>query len=99
MAGNTTLAPRQGLLDIAIRELGSPEAVFDIAISNGLSITDSLPAGASITIPATSPSRIASAYQSLGINPATELSALDFANTVAGEGIEFWAIETDFIVS
>ena len=35
----------QNLLDIAIQEYGTPYAVFDLAIVNGLGITDDLEEG------------------------------------------------------
>ena len=43
--------PNQSLPDIAIQELGSIEAVFDIAVANNLSVTQNLLPGQEIIIP------------------------------------------------
>ena len=43
----------QNLFDISIQEFGNIEALFDIAMVNGLSITDDLVAGQELIIPKT----------------------------------------------
>ena len=46
-----TILHNQSLLDIAIQHTGAVENTFAIAVANGLSLTDDLPAGAEIKIP------------------------------------------------
>ena len=89
---------QQSLLDLAIQIAGSPEAVIELAIKNDLSITDDLTAGNDILddigIVNTD---IAGYYANKKLTPATWSE--DEIEEIAGEGIEFWAIEYDFIVS
>lgn len=99
MGDSITIAPRQSLLDIALQVYGQPEAIFDIAMLNDIAITDNLQSGNKLIVCNTTPSRIATIYYANGIKPATAITEIDQANTFAGEGIEFWAIETEFIIS
>jgi hypothetical protein len=90
----------QSLFDIAIQTLGSAEAAFDIALANNLSITDDLEVGHLLQIPQQTSDYVKKQtveyYRINGIKPAT---AIDNEITVLLEGIEFWAIEYDFIIS
>lgn len=63
---------RQSLLDIALQETGTIEAAFDIAVANGISITDYVP-GTILTIPDTAPvnEQILAYYKTNFISPAT----------------------------
>ena len=91
----------QSLFDIALQTLGCTEAAFDIALINGISITDELLTGQILQIPSMSgytQRRNAEYYTINGIMPATAITA-DIANTVLEEGVEFWAVGDDFIVS
>ncbi len=92
MADEIKILPRQSLFDIAVQECRSTEAAIDIALRNGLSITDRLQVGDLLKIDRAKKSVII-------INPATEIDDIDYASTIANEGIEFWAIEEDFIIS
>jgi len=83
----------QSLFDIALQAAGSIDSVFDIATANGLGITDELPVGMLLTVPKVVNRRIVEYYRVNSIIPATAVEA----NTQ--EGIDFWAIEYDFIVS
>jgi hypothetical protein len=87
----------QSLFDIAIQAAGSVEAVFDIALANGIGITDELQPGTVLVIPAVLNRQVADYYSSRGIRPATVLSADDA--TLLRDGVEFWMLEYDFIVS
>jgi hypothetical protein len=93
-----TVQNRQTLLDIALQELGSAEAVFELAVVNNCSITGDLDAGRVLDIPAVSQyvrRQIADYYRVNGINPATQLDdTMSF-----DEGIGEWEIENDFTVS
>jgi hypothetical protein len=87
----------QSLFDIAIQAAGGMEAAFDIAMAGARSITDVLVAGASLAVPEVANRQVADYYSTHGIKPATALSANDA--TLLREGIEFWLLEYDFIVS
>lgn len=68
----------QSLLDIAIQEYGSVEAVVDIAMENDLSITDPLTPGQVILIPGDPiDSDIVTYYANRNIKPATAISELE----------------------
>jgi hypothetical protein len=87
----------QSLFDLAIQAAGSVEAVFDIALANGVGITDELVAGAAVVVPAILNRQVADYYKVNNIKPATALSAQDAEFTL--EGIGAWRVEYDFIVS
>ena len=87
----------QSLFDIAIQAAGSVEAVFDIALANGISITDDLEPGTVLVVPAVLNRQMAEYYRINNIRPATALSAAD--EMLLHEGIGFWFIEFYFIVS
>lgn len=86
----------QNLLDIAVQELGSIEAVFELAINNGKSITSYLNAGEVLQLPEVVDEDIANYFQSRERKIATE-HHVDVETAVGG--ISFWAINDDFIVS
>ena len=91
----------QSLFDIALQTLGCTEAAFDIALINGISITDELLTGQILQIPSMSDytqRRNAEYYSINNILPATAITA-DIATTALEEGIEFWTVEYDLIVS
>jgi hypothetical protein len=87
----------QSLFDLAVQAAGSVEAVFDIADLNGWGITEELPAGARVEISTVLNRQVAEYYRVNGISPATGITA-DDAPAVQ-EGVEFWGIEYDFMVS
>jgi hypothetical protein len=66
----------QSLLDIAIQELGSADAAFDIALINNINITDDLQTGQILQIPQTANDyvrrQIVNYYKINEIKPATE---------------------------
>lgn len=61
----------QSLIDISIQELGSAEGAFDLAMLNGLNITDEIPAGFDISLLATVNKSTAGYYANKAIKPAT----------------------------
>lgn len=87
----------QAWIDIALQQLGTEERLFELCDLNGAGITDELAANTLISAPEPEPNvkRIISALQARKpsslrtLAPGAELE----------EGIEFWAIELDFIVS
>lgn len=84
----------QTLLDIAIQEAGSIEALFDLAEVNELGVTDALISGDLIKVVDIINEPIQSFYKQKQFKPAS----IDIT-TELPEGIEFWGIEYDFIVN
>lgn len=86
----------QSLFDIVIQGTGYMESVFALAIENGLSITDHLDGISTISIPAgTEKDRdMVNYFTQRNLKPATDISRAGIE-----EGIEFWYIERDFVIS
>lgn len=99
MNKTATIEPGQSLLDIAIQHSGSIEAALAIAAANDLSVTDSAAAGNMVTVDLVMNKSVVNQLAVLEIKPATGITAIETASTISDEGIEFWAIEIDFIVS
>ncbi|MCH5215171.1 MAG: LysM peptidoglycan-binding domain-containing protein [Muribaculaceae bacterium] len=96
-----TVKDRQSLLDLAVKNGGSIETAMAIAEANGINITDELTDGQELEIPEplmNADGRTAGRYATLGLEPATELSAEDMAACPYG-GINYMGIEIDFEVS
>ena len=90
----------QTLLDIAIQLCGSAEAAYDIALLNGLCISDDLVVGRELMIPDVLNKQINSYYTSKDLRPATGISLTSSIDIPpALQGIGYWAIETEFIIS
>lgn len=91
--------PLQSLLDIAIQHTGAVESVFAIAVANGLSLTDDLPAGTEIKIPdsVNKDSDVLNYYTAKRLQPATAVILPPEEERL--EGIGYWAISVDFKVS
>ena len=68
-----TVGSNQGLLDIALQEFGDVRAGFDIALLNGLSLSDPLYAGQRLLMPQSPYQQrdIQAYYRAKGIRPAT----------------------------
>ncbi|MBO4778102.1 MAG: hypothetical protein J5588_06365 [Bacteroidales bacterium] len=96
---NTTVKNGQSLFDIALQECGNAESAFNMAMLNGLSMTDVLSNGQSLELPDVTEKKIVQQYAVNEIFPATAITATQFNETISGEGVEFWGIEFDFIVS
>lgn len=93
---------RQCLADIALQACGSLEAVFAIAEKNGLSVTDDLQAGQVLDydLADVQEKYVVAAYKTESIQPATAITNSEINDLLAiGEGIGFWTIEYDFVVS
>lgn len=92
----------QSLLDLAIQHTGTAENAFDLALQNNRSITDDLEAGESIELTAYGIQQnkdILSYYQSKNIQPATGINYQSSTINDKPQGIDYWAIQMDFIVS
>lgn len=97
-----TVLHNQSLLDFAIQHTGSAQNAFEIAMANGISITDQLTAGTELTVPESvvMDVDIRNYYQSKAIQPATAITTfiIDGEPETELEGISYWAIYDDFIV-
>ena len=93
----TIVLNKQTLLDVALQEYGTIEAVFALAIANGLSITTDALVGTTLDIPiAKKEQEILAYYKKYTIEPSTGIT-----NTTDIEelkGIGSMAIGTTFIV-
>ena len=90
----------QNLLDIAIQATGDAAEALALAIANGICLTDDLNVGQEITVPAdiTGDANTKAFYRERNIHPATGVTTAD--ETISPfEGIEYWGIEIDFVVS
>jgi len=85
----------QNLSDISIQESGTIENLFEIAKKNGLSITEPLQSGTEIDVlqDLKKDVKTVNYYTNRGLKPASGSSK------IMEEGIEFWGIEFDFVVS
>jgi len=84
----------QSLFDLALQSSGSVEAAFELALMNSIGITDDIVPGINLTVASVVNKQIADYYKNKGITPAT------YSVTESGiGGIEYWEIETEFMVS
>lgn len=91
----------QSLLDLAVQHTGTAENAFDLALANNRSITDDLEAGESIGLTAYGIQQnkdILSYYQAKKLQPATAISG-GYSADNGLQGIDYWAIQMDFVVS
>ena len=82
----------QTFFDIAIQHQGDVETAMQIAINAGMAIDSSLPANTELLVGDAVNPMVVAYYQKNGIVPGTCLVA-DI------EGIDYWIINDDFIVS
>ena len=89
----------QTLLDMTIQELGDLERLFELAVDNDVAITDDLETETQLIVgDADSTKR---SLVLLFSNPASRPASADVAGEVISkfEGIGYWYIDNDFIVS
>lgn len=86
----------QTIIDLALLNSGSLEAFFEIALLNGLELTQEVNPGTNLLMPEIVERRPVNYYQERGHIPIT--GVID-NEELAGEGLEFWAIENDFIIT
>jgi hypothetical protein len=88
----------QSLLDMAVQHCGDAGQAFEIGrINGGLSITHQLTPGMSLEIPEPNQPGIVKFLRDNNMVPATGTSLFGAAEVL--EGIDYWEIEVDFIVS
>lgn len=91
-----TVLASQTLIDIATQELGDATRLFELALLNGLLPSDEITAGQVLVVPNYAPGKSA-VVKALQINnPATRSTVVEQENL---EGIGYWGIGIDFIIS
>jgi len=86
----------QTLFDIAVQTAGSVEAAFEMALINSIGITDDLVPGTNLSPVGILNKQIAAYYRNKNLMPATGLQG-EIGDDIGG--IEYWAVETEFLVS
>jgi hypothetical protein len=96
-----TVSYGQTWLDIAMQELGDVERVMELVLLNGRSLSDNLQAGEVLKVPDydISKRKFIQLFANNANKPASGESFNADDAVAIGEGIEFWAIENDFVVS
>lgn len=84
----------QTTLDFAAQHAGAAEAAFDIALINGIGITDEPTPGTDLLPVGIFDDRVAAFYQETGLVIATKTKANDVL-----AGIGYWIINVNFKVS
>ena len=90
----TTVLSQQSLFDIAIQTTGDASAAFELAVANGISITDELETGQELTPVNMAVKEITGYYANRRLKPATGLTEME----IPIDGIDFMGIEIDFII-
>ena len=90
----------QTLVDIAAQELGDIDRVFEIAQLNEMNITDELTAGQEILVPdfEISKGNMVDLFADKANAPASSITESEGEDVVPQEGIDYWAIENDFVI-
>ncbi len=90
----------QSLFDVVLQCTGSIESVLEVAKENNISITDDLVPGTELVIPDSVKidEDILNYYKAKRIQPATALTE-EMQIEEQPQGIGYWAIGVDFVVS
>jgi hypothetical protein len=89
-----TALSQQSLFDIAVQTTGGAETAFDLALANDISLTEDPLLKQELTPVASVNRGIVSYYAAYRLQPATWTTGID-----EEEGINYWCIEYNFIVS
>ena len=92
-------APGQRWIDICLQCTGEEEALFELAMANGVGITDPLTAGTTFVTIEGDISKSALASLLSGRPPASAWPDTATSPGQVDEGLEFWALEDDFIIT
>lgn len=94
-----TVTSRQNILDVAIEHCGALEAAYELAVANGLSLTEDLVNGRELKETEITDSDVTLFYNVNSVKPATGITTDEINNRLGiGEGVEFWRIEYEFEV-
>lgn len=94
-----TVQQGQCLMDIAIERCGSATALFDLALLNGLSITEDVSIGFELLLPPVVNVGIAKYFADKQIIPATGERNKKQLEILEPQGIGHWRIGINFKVS
>ncbi len=97
MAHNIKIQPGQSLLDAALERCGSAECAFDIAMANGIGVSDEVASGQELLGVDAVNTGVVNYYSVNRISPASSTNIDELMNEFTG--IEFMGIELDFKVS
>lgn len=95
-----TVLNNQSVFDIAVRYCGNPLAAFNIALLNSISVDTSLSPGSEIEIPEFPQGKsVVDYFKSKNHQPATAWNPISDGGQPKPEGISYWAISDDFIIT
>ena len=86
----------QSVLDVTLQHFGNIDSLFELITLNNLSITDDLIYGSEVEIGNPVSNDVIDTYIDKKIIPATDL---DKDQELLPEGIGYWTIGIDFVVS
>lgn len=86
----------QTWVDLALQELCDEERIFELCDLNGASMTDDIAPGTEVITPVAESKKGACVLTLRSRRPASLFFGVGNA---APEGIGYWAIETDFVIS
>jgi hypothetical protein len=89
-----TVRNNQTLLDLSLQTTGSVEEAFNLALANGLGITDEVATGTLLARTDVVDEMVVEQYTADRIIPATGITVEQLL-----EGIDYWAINIDFKIS
>lgn len=89
----------QCLMDFAIQHCGSATAIVAIAMLNNISVTEDVAAGTDLLLPPVVNQQVVNYFKTNNLIPATQPQKEKPFYNSKNEGIGYWAIGHDFIVS
>ncbi|KMQ63004.1 hypothetical protein ACM46_13720 [Chryseobacterium angstadtii] len=92
---------KQSILDIAIQHTGDVQNCFDIAIANGMAVSDLLTTGKALSVSDITNAKadVLQYYQSKNIKPATGTTLSEERQVPSLKGIGYMQLENSFKVS
>lgn len=96
MTNNTIVKAGQTVADIAIQMCGTQESLFAVALLNGVGITDALTPGSQIEGGTLAVFDVADYFRKYKLYPASGYAQSEI---LTPQGIDYWAIGIDFVVS
>lgn len=90
--------PGQSIFDMTVQLYGDIEGLFDLTEKNGLPLTGELKPGTLVKANTPADKNMRNILKAQQIKPATIVNAAEAAE-ITPEGIGYWAIEIDFIIS
>lgn len=94
----TFVASGQNIFDIAIQLYGNIEGIKHLVKENGIGLTDDVEPGVPVKSDKEIDRLVVDYLNGRNIKPATGMSAEE-ANIITPEGIGYWAVGIDFVVS